>query len=106
MHPVLQHLINNDFEDLSGSRIAGTVAVSDDLVNLGLHELLALLAQRKDPAPASAPNPTPAPYDETSDTTAQLPDPQALLRKLDVEKLQYRTEAGRTVLEIACAIKK
>ncbi|WP_116125670.1 hypothetical protein [Lewinella sp. IMCC34183] len=102
MHPVLQHLMNTDFADLEGSRVEGTFAVSDDLVNLGLHELIAQLVT----APASAPAAAPAPYDSTPTEKTAAPDPKALLRRVDVEKLQYRTEAGRTILEMACAIKK
>lgn len=102
MHPVLKHLIDNDFRDLAGSRVDGQIALSDDLINLGLHELIAQLT-----APAAPPQTagaataaSPAP------TGTATPDPKALLRKLDVEKVHYRTEVGRTVLEIACAIQK
>lgn len=108
MHPVLRHLLDTDFADLAGSRIDGRIAVTDELVNKGLHEAIATLtrpaAPAKTTAPASAPSaPGPTPY---ADKAVEMPDPKALLRKLDVEKLQYRTEAGRTVLEIACGIKK
>ncbi|WP_116106663.1 hypothetical protein [Lewinella sp. IMCC34191] len=109
MHPVLQHLMDTNFEDLSGSRVDGRIAVSDDLINLGLHEVVAMLT-KSSAAPAGktespAPESTPTPYDST-EKKAATPDPKALLRKLDVEKLQYRTETGRTVLEIACSVRK
>lgn len=104
MHPVLRHLIDTNFEDLAGSRVDGRIAITDDLINKGLHEVIASLTR---PAPAPpAPKPAPTPYAETDQETTEMPDPKLLLRKLDVEKLQYRTEAGRTVLEIACAVKK
>ncbi|NJB86610.1 hypothetical protein GGR26_002378 [Lewinella marina] len=100
MHPVLQHLIDNDFRDLAGSRVEGQLSLSDDLINLGIHELLAQLTA---PAPAPpAPTEVPSPKPQT---TTPAPDPRALLGKLDVEKLNYRTETGRTIVEIACAIK-
>ena len=101
MHPVLKHLIDNNFSDLEGSRVEGTLAVSDDLVNLGLHELIAQIT-----APAAARPAAPAPYDTPSEEGEPAPDPRAVLRKINIEKLQYRTEAGRTVLEIACGIKQ
>ena len=108
MHPVLRHLLDTDFADLAGSRIDGRIAITDELVNKGLHEAIATLTSpasaAKTTAPASPPPAaTPTPYAEKA---TEMPDPKALLRKLDVEKLQYRTEAGRTVLEIACAVKK
>ena len=106
MDPVLRHLLDTDFADLAGSRIDGRIAITDELINKGLHEAIATLTRPPAPAgtaaPASPP-PAPTPYD---DKTTELPDPKALLRKLDVEKLLYRTEAGRSVLEIACAVKK
>ncbi len=100
MHPVLKHLLATDFADLAGSRVEGTFAVSDEMVNLGLHELMAQLK-----APASPLKAAPAPYDSSVADPEPAPDPRALLGKLDVEKLNYRTEMGRTVLEIACGIK-
>ena len=101
MHPVLKHLVETNFNDLNGSRVEGTIAVSDDLVNLGLHELIAQIL-----APASPPKEAPAPYDTATEAAEPAPDPKVLLRKLDIEKLHYRTESGRTVLEIACGIKQ
>ncbi len=110
MHPVLKHLIDTDFEDLAGSRVDGRISITDDLVNLGLHELVATLTKSSPSpernAPASPPKETPTPYDTEITKEDATPDPRALLSKLDVEKLQYRTESGRTVLEIACAVRK
>ena len=110
MHPVLEHLIKTNFSDLSGSRVDGRIAVSDDLVNLGLHEVVAMLTKPSGPgtfaAPASTQASEPAPYGNDPSPEVSAPDPRALLGKLDVEKLQYRTESGRTILEIACAVKK
>ena len=112
MHPVLEHLIKTNFADLQGSRVDGRIAVSDDLINLGLHELVATLTKSSSAgpspssAPAQAPKEEPAPYGNAPTKPEPTPDPRALLGKLDVEKLQYRTESGRTILEIACAVKK
>ncbi|THH40360.1 hypothetical protein [Neolewinella litorea] len=101
MHPVLQHLIDNDFSDLTGTRVEGQIALSDDLINLGLHELLSQFI-----APAPAPQEATSVPTTGTGATPSTPDPRALLRKLDVEKLHYRTEAGRTIVEIACAVQK
>ena len=96
MHPVLQHLIDTDFSDLQGSSVEGQFAITDELVNLGLHELISQLT-----APAST---SAAPAAPPKVTTAELPDPKVLLRKVKFEHLRYRTEAGRTVLEIKAGI--
>ncbi|MGB3799520.1 MAG: hypothetical protein WA952_06860 [Lewinella sp.] len=110
MHPVLQHLMDTNFEDLTGSRVDGRIAVSDDLINLGLHEVVAMLTKPAASARTSSETPktdsAPTPYDSDSEAKVSTPDPKALLRKLNVEKLQYRTETGRTVLEIACSVRK
>ncbi|WP_170067617.1 hypothetical protein [Neolewinella xylanilytica] len=102
--------MDTNFADLSGSRVDGRIAVTDDLVNLGLHELVAALTKAspaaKADAPANAPENTPTPYASDPAPKSATPDPKALLRKLQVEKLQYRTESGRTILEIACAVEK
>ena len=92
MHPVLQHLIDTDFSDLQGSSVEGQFAVTDRLVNLGLQDLLAKLT-----APATT---STAPAAPPKSTTAEVPDPKVLLSKVKFEHLRYRTEAGRTVLEI------
>ncbi len=93
MHPVLQHLIDTDFSDLQGSSVEGQFAVTDELVNLGLHELVSQLTK-----PASSTSTAPAA--PAGDKTTVLPDTKLLLRKVKFEQLRYRTEAGRTVLEI------
>lgn len=98
MHPVLQHLLDTDFADLQGSRISGQLALTDELVNLGLHDLVAKLTQ---PAATSS---APAPAPPVKAAGAALPDPKLLLQKVTIEHLQYRTEAGRTILEIKAGV--
>ncbi|WP_420461208.1 hypothetical protein [Neolewinella sp.] len=97
MHPVLQHLIDTDFSDLQGSSVEGQFVVTDELVNLGLHELVSQLTK---PASATSTAPAAPPASQTT----ELPDPKLLLRKVKIEHLQYRTEAGRTVLEIKAGV--
>ena len=95
MHPVLKHLVATDFADLSGTKVEGQIALSDELVNLGLMDVLAKL-KADDPAANTASAPASAP----PKATEAMPDPAILLRKLKIDHLKYRTENGRTVLEI------
>jgi hypothetical protein len=97
MHPVLRHLIETDFTDLAGSRIEGQIAVTDALINAGLADLVGQLTRPASPtnsAPASPPNPSP------EEATTTVPDPKVLLQRVKIEHLRYRTEAGRTILEV------
>ena len=95
MHPVLKHLITTDFADLKGSHVEGQFAITDELVNLGLHELVSQLTSPsvKSEVPA-------APPAKPTEATQEFPNPKLLLQKVRVEHLRYRTETGRTVLEI------
>lgn len=93
MHPVEKHLLDTELAGLEGTRIEGTIAFSNDLVNAGLLEMLAKLK-----APA-------APQTTTDTTSSARPattpiDPAALLKKLDVKVLRYRTEAGKTLVDV------
>ena len=93
MNPILDHLIKTEFRDLAGTTLEGQIALSDELVNLGLTDLLRNLTST---APAGPPKETTA-----GDAAAPAPpDPKALLAHATVHHLKYRTEAGRTVLEI------
>ena len=40
MHPVQKHLFDTNFKDLDGTRIEGTIALSDELINLGIMDFL------------------------------------------------------------------
>ncbi len=101
MHPVIQHLLDTEFADLRGSRVEGQIALTDELVNLGLHDLVAKLTQ---PAVASATTPAPASAPATKPAAPALPDPKLLLQQVKIEHLRYRTEAGRTILEIKAGV--
>ncbi len=95
MHPVQKHLFETNFKDLAGTRIEGTIALSDELINLGIMDFLSgLKSGAASPAPsASSPAPAAAP--------AAMPDPKELLAILDIEKLKFRSEAGRILVDIA-----
>ena len=101
MHPVLKHLLDTDFKDLSGTRIEGQVALSDDLINQGLHDVMTMLRQ---PAGNQGTEKAAVPKTTAPASSAQLPDPKLLLQKLNVEHLKYRTEVGKTVVEMKMSL--
>jgi hypothetical protein len=101
MHPVLSHLIETDFADLAGSRIEGQIAVTDALINAGLTDLIGQLTRPASPTP-SAPASPPKPFPEEATTT--VPDPKVLLQRVKIEHLRYRTETGRTILEVKAGL--
>lgn len=94
MNAILKHLVDTEFRDLAGTRIEGQIALSDELVNLGIRDVLTGLTTPQNPAPAAPPQPAPAAADDAP------PAPTELLRHLRIDHLKYRTEAGRTILEI------
>lgn len=96
MHPVQKHLMETEFSGLAGTEFEGTIALSDELINLGLMEVLAKLkaaGQPKSPA-------TPAEAAVKKSSAEAEMDPKMLLKNLTVEKLEYRTEEGKTMLEL------
>ena len=95
MHPVQQHLMDTDFAGLNGTEIEGTVALSDELINLGIMEVLAKLKS------AGQPKPVKATTEAAGTRKAGEPemDPQQLLQKLRVDEFTYRTEQGKTMLD-------
>ena len=99
MHPVQKHLFDTNFKDLDGTRIEGTIALSDELINLGIMDFLSCLkSSAASPAPsASSPAPAAAP--------AAMPSPMKLLAILEVEKLKFRSESGRIFVDVKAGIK-
>ncbi len=88
MHPLQKHLQDTQFKDLAGSHLEGTIALSDELINLGIGEFLASLR-------------SPAPVGDLSKTSSPAgPDVTALLAKLQVDQLRWRTEQGRSMLDV------
>ena len=99
MNPVLQHLLDTNFKDLAGTQGQGVIKCNDALINLALQDVINGLLQ---PEPTATAAPTPPSSPAAPDT----PDPKVLLRALTIEKLQYRTEEGRTVLDFKVAVKE
>jgi len=96
MHPVQKHLFDTNFRDLSGTRLEGTIALSDELINLGILDFLQQL-QKPDAAAAPVKEDRPA-------SSSSLPKPEDLLKMLTIEEVKYRTEAGKTLLDIKAGI--
>lgn len=99
MHPVQKHLFETNFKDLAGTRIEGTIALSDELINLGIMDFLSGLKNRAT-APASE-EPIAAP----AAAPTSMPNPKQLLAILDLETLQFRSEAGRILVDVKGGIK-
>lgn len=95
MHPVQKHLFDTNFKDLAGTRVEGTLAVSEELINLGIMDFLDALQAPPAPTP-----PTGAPVG----AAASAPDPQAMLKLLKVEKLAVRMEKGRLLVDVKAGI--
>lgn len=98
MHPVQKHLFETNFKDLAGSKLEGTIAISDELINMGIMDFLNGLksgagsdvSEKPSPAPAAAPDD---------------PDPKALLALLDIETLTFRTGEGKAMLDVKVSLK-
>ena len=99
MHPVEQHLFATNFKDLAGTRIQGTVALSDELINLGILDLLQGL--KGEPSSTST-----AESKKADSVDAARPDPQAMLGLLDIDQLTVKAKEGRIFLEVDVELKK
>lgn len=90
---MLQRLLNNNLADLAGTRIEGTIVLSDELMNEVIKTGLAGM---------SAPPAEAATKAVATDTPAI--NPRDLLAALKIEKLNYRTENGKTIIEIKAGV--
>ncbi len=97
MHPVQKHLFDTNFRDLSGTKLEGTIALSDELINLGILDFLQQL-QKPD-------TDTPKAKSEAPAASSAMPNPADLLKMVTIEEVKYRTEAGRTMVDIKAGIK-
>ncbi|TXF83693.1 hypothetical protein FUA23_21465 [Neolewinella aurantiaca] len=98
MHPVQKHLFDTNFKDLAGSKIEGTIAISDELINMGIMDFINSL---KSGAGSDAPKePAAAPASAQS-----IPDPKALLSLLDVETLKFRSGEGKAMIDLKVSLK-
>ncbi len=91
MHPVERHLFATDFKDLAGTHLQGTIALSDELINLGIMDFLAGL--KAEPAPS-------APAAPDQDPAEARPDPRKLLSLLQVNQLEVKAKDGRIVVAV------
>lgn len=96
MHPIQQHLFETNFRGLSGTRIEGTLALSEELINLGILDLLQGLRATSPPPTADVPS--------AKATAPAGPDPQALLQILQVDTLQIRAEKGKVLVDVKAGI--
>jgi hypothetical protein len=91
---MLQRLLNNKFTDLAGTQIEGQIVLSDALMNevikIGLQEM-------------SAP-PAETTVTETVAADAPAVNPRDLLAALTIDKLNYRTENGKTIIEVKAGV--
>lgn len=91
MTDIINNIISNQLRDFAGTRVAGTIVLSDELINevltVGRKSLAAQAEDVAEPAP---------------ETTSALPelDFAELLGFLELEQLRYRTEVGKTILEL------
>lgn len=93
MHPIKKHLFDTNFQDLTGSKIEGTLALSEELVNLGVMDLLqGLQGQPQDTEP-EIPSIRKKP-------TAPPPDPKEILKLVNFEQLKIRMKKGEILVDI------
>ncbi len=97
MHPVQKHLFDTNFKDLAGSKIEGTIAISDELINMGIMDFLNGLKSGAENDAPSKPSPAPAAAPPALDT-------KAILALLEVETLKFRTSEGQAMLEVNASL--
>ncbi|MFT4751968.1 MAG: hypothetical protein ACI92C_002835 [Neolewinella sp.] len=98
MHPVQKHLFDTNFKDLAGSKLEGTIAISEELINMGIMDFLNGLKpgpefdapEKPSPAPAAAPD---------------MPDPKKLLALLNIEMLTFRTGKDKVMLNVKASLR-
>ncbi|OAV46161.1 hypothetical protein [Lewinella sp. 4G2] len=99
MHPVQKHLMETEFSGLEGTAIEGTIALSDELINLGIMEALAKLKAAGQETTAKGTTEAAGTQAAAQAEDAEI-DPKIFLKKLNVDKLHYRTENGRMLVDI------
>lgn len=95
MHPLQKHLFDTNFQDLAGTRIEGTLALSEELINLGVMDFLNGLT----PAPAATTEPA-AP----KAAGGSMPDPKELLKVLKIDQLAVRLVNGKLLVDVKAGI--
>lgn len=97
MDELIHKIISNQLRDFAGTRVEGKIVLSDELIN----EVLTLGRQSLVTKPEATAEQSAAP----SEAVPQLDLPQ-ILGFLKIEKLQYRTEKGKTIIEVKGGIPK
>lgn len=98
MHPVQKHLFDTNFKDLAGSKIEGTIAISDELINMGIMDFINGLKSGAESDASKEPSTVPA-------AAPDSPNPKALLALLDIETLKFRTGEGKAMLDVKVSLK-
>lgn len=88
MDQLIQQIVDRNFQDFKGARIAGTLVLSDALVN----ELLG--------AAWEASQATTQQSAETPTSGGVRLDTQQIIGALNIQKLSYHTEQGKSLLEL------
>ncbi len=93
MEDLIKDILDRQLQDFAGAEVRGRLAIADGVVNEVLQAFI-----RSATATTGTAEPTAVP-DPTAPAGPAI-DPQQLLRWLQIDRLAYRTEAGRTVLEL------
>lgn len=96
VHPVLKHLIQTEFRDLEGAAIEGQLCLTDAAINLGLGEAVKNLI------------PTDGGHKNSGSSVpgSSLPDPSVFTKKVRIGRVHYRTETGKTIVEIKASLEQ
>ena len=94
MEHILQNILDRKLQDFKSARIKGQLCLSDELVN----EVLRLSVKEMTSEVAK-------PAHSEAEGKPQPPDLPTILSYLNIEKLNYRTEASKTIIELSANLK-
>lgn len=98
MSTIGQKIIARKLQDFAGARIAGQLVLSDPLINELLH--LGLKEAISSPPTTAAVQETPP----TASSDAPKLDLAFIVQQFNIEQLQYRSEASKTILDISAQL--
>lgn len=99
MEAIIKGILERELRDFSGTRIAGQLVLSDQLVNEVLHLGIKQVKGMTSEVAKSA-----------QKTTTDAPSPtdgldiKEIIDRLQINKLEYHTEKGQTVIELAAGL--